>query len=119
MSNSYSVYEKPTHNCNFALLRMERRHSSFGKSDQKLTLQHSEMLHPLLVLLHQELSICNYLIPGQKPVDNEIPTECLPQGSVQTLVPHKKTFFKVFHVIFPCHFFPLWLKMSKFDYSSL
>lgn len=102
MSNSYSVYENLTHNCNFVLLRMERRHSSFGKSDQTHI---AEMLHPLLVLLHQELSICNYLIPGQKPVDNEIPTECLPV-KCSNISSTKKTFFKVFHVIFPCHFFP-------------
>lgn len=79
MSNSYSVYEKPTHNSNFAPLSMERRQSSFGKSDQKPTFQHSEMLYPLLLLPHQEPSICNYLISGQKPVDNEIPTKRFPQ----------------------------------------
>lgn len=102
MSNSYSAYEKPTHNSNFAPFSMERRHSSFGKSDQKPTFQHSEMLYPLSLPSHQDLSICNYLIPGRTRVDNEIPTKSSPQWGVQTSVPQKNIFKS-----FPCDFFSM------------
>lgn len=78
MSNSHSGHENPSHNSNLAPLSMVRGHSSFGKSDPQPKTPYSEMLCPLLLLPHQERSICDYLIPSRKLADNETPTKCLP-----------------------------------------
>ena len=108
VSDSYSVYEKPTHNSHFAPVSMERRHSSFGKCDPKSTFQHSVMLYPLFLPSHQELSICNYLIPGQKLVDNEIPTKSPhpppPPCELFKHRFHKKHFSKLFMLFLHANF---------------
>lgn len=70
---------------------------------------------PLLLLPHQERSICNYLIPSRKLADNETPTKCLPCGGVPVSVP-PKTFSKLSMSFFQATF-PVMPKMPIFEYS--